>query len=154
LYDFFNLILFTGPRATRGYNVAMLKSTDGGTTWSGPTIVSPLLSVGVSDPNNIDPRTNTAPAPLRTGDVTPEPAIDASTGQLFVVWQDARFSGGGFDEVAISTSSDGGVTWSSAKRLNTPTGHPAFTPTVAVNSNHVFGVTYYQWDAATSSGSE
>jgi Neuraminidase (sialidase) len=154
LYDFFNLILSTGPNAARGLNVALMTSTDGGASWSGPTIVSTLQSVGVSDPNNVDPRSNAAPAPLRTGDLTPEPAIDPQTGQLYVVWQDARFSGGSFDEVAISTSTDGGHTWSNVKRVNTPTGHAAFTPAVAVNSAHAVGVTYYQWDSDTSLGSE
>jgi hypothetical protein len=154
LYDFFALLLSTGPKAARGQQVAMISSTDGGNTWSGPTIVSSLLSVGVSDPNNLDPRTGAAPAPLRTGDITPEPAIDPATGQLYVVWQDARFSGGSFDEVAISTSTNGGHTWSAPKRVNTPTNHPAFTPSVAVNSAHTVGVTYYQWDTDTASGSE
>src|SRR6266496_509409 len=46
LYDFFDLILSTGPNAARGQNVALLTSTNGGASWSGPTIVSPLLSVG------------------------------------------------------------------------------------------------------------
>jgi hypothetical protein len=154
LYDFFNVILSTGPNAARGQSVAFISSTDGGDSWSAPTIVSSLLSVGVSDPNNVDPRSNAAPAPLRTGDLTPEPAIDPQTGQLYVVWEDARFSGGSFDEVAISTSADGGQTWSKVKRVNTPTGHPAFTPSVVVNSARTVGVTYYQWDSDTSLGSE
>src|SRR5205823_8452508 len=128
LYDFFDLILSTGSKAQRGLNVAVLTSSDGGDTWSGPTIVAPLLSVGVSDPNNIDPRTGAAPVPLRTGDITPEPAIDPLTGQLYVVWQDARFNGGTFDAVAISSSMNGGKTWSEPKRVNAPTVHPAFTP--------------------------
>jgi hypothetical protein len=154
LYDFFDLILSTGPKAPRGTNVAFLSSTDGGNTWSGPTIVSSLLTVGVSDPNNVDPRTNTAPVSLRTGDLTPEPAIDPLTGQLYVVWQDSRFNGGSFDEVAISTSTNGGKTWSAPKRVNSPSGHAAFTPSVAVNSAHTVGVSYYQWEVSTSLGSE
>src|SRR5205814_3580270 len=140
--------------AARGQSVAFITSIDGGDSWSAPTIVSSLLSVGVSDPNNVDPRSNAAPAPLRTGDLTPEPAIDRQTGQLYVVWQDARFSGGSFDEVALSTSSDSGHTWSTVKRVNTPTGHAAFTPAVAVNSAHAVGITYYQWDSDTSLASE
>jgi hypothetical protein len=153
LYDFFALLKNTGPRSGRGASVAMLRSTDGGDTWSGPTIVSSLQSVGVSDPANVDPRTNTAPAPIRTGDITPEPAIDPGTGQLYVVWQDSRFSGGARDEVAISTSVGGGAHWTTPKRVNTDNGQPAFTPTVGVNSAHTVGVTYYQW-TGTSVGSE
>ena len=34
----------------------------------------------------------------------PEPAIDPQTGDLYVVWQDSRFSG--HDEIAIATSGE------------------------------------------------
>jgi hypothetical protein len=43
----------------------------------------------------------------------------------------------------ISTSKDGGKTWTTPKVISTVTGRPAFTPTVAVNSAGVVGVTYY-----------
>jgi hypothetical protein len=139
LYDFFNLIVGTGSNATKvhGNNVAFIKSTDGGDTWSAPGVISTLGTVFVSDPNTGQS--------IRTGDIIPEPAIDPATGQLYVVWQDARFTGGEFDQVAISTSSDGGHTWSSPGRVNTPTGSPAFTPSVHVNSTGVVGVTYYDF---------
>lgn len=139
LYDFFDLILNSGPNGSsklHGTNVAFAKSTDAGTSWSAPQIVSNLGSVGVTDPNT--------GAPIRTGDIIPEPAIDPATGQLYVVWQDARFSGGRYDEVAISTSSDGGATWSAPSRVNTPHGVPAFTPSVRVADGKV-GVTYYDF---------
>ncbi|HEV8636172.1 MAG TPA: sialidase family protein [Chloroflexota bacterium] len=155
LYNFFNQIFNTGsnaggnPGGAHGFNVAFQKSTDGGDHWSPPRIIAPLLSVGVADPNNVDPRTNEPPAPLRTGDILPAPSIDPATGDLYVVWQDARFSG--HDEIVISTSGDGGATWTAPKRVSTPTGQPAFTASVAVSSGAV-GVTYYQL-GATSPGS-
>jgi hypothetical protein len=140
LYDFFGLVLGTGPNGPgrlHGLNVAFVKSTDGGATWTAPRIVAKLGSVGVTDPNT--------GAPVRTGDVIPEPAIDPTTGQLYVVWQDARFSGGAYDEVAISTSFNGGATWTAPTRVNTPTGRPAFTPSVRVNATGTVGVTYYDF---------
>ncbi|WP_422933337.1 hypothetical protein [Sinomonas sp. P47F7] len=140
LFDFFNLILGSGPNgpgSLHGNNVAFVKSTDGGATWSVPHIIAELNTVGVTDPNT--------GAVIRTGDIIPEPAIDPSTGQLYVVWQDARFSGFAFDQVAISTSSNGGTTWSAPARVNTPTGKPAFTPSVRVNSSGTVGVTYYDF---------
>jgi hypothetical protein len=155
LYDVFDQIFSTGsnaggtPNGRHGFNVAVQKSTDGGDSWSQPQLISPLLSVGVADPNNVDPRTNKAPAPLRTGDIIPAPAID-SRGILYVVWQDSRFSG--FDEIVISASLDGGATWSLPKRVNSPTGQPAFTASVAVSSNGTIGVSYYQL-SPTSLGS-
>ncbi len=140
LYDFFDLIISTGPNGTssqHGYNVAFVKSTDGGATWTAPQIISQLLTVFVSDPNT--------GASIRTGDIIPEPAIDPATGKLYVVWQDSRFNGGNYDEVALSSSSDGGATWTAPIRVNTPAGRPAFTPMVSVSSNGTVGVTYYDF---------
>src|SRR5205807_474051 len=82
-----------------------------------------------------------------------EPAIDPSNGQLYLVWEDGRFSGGSHDDIVITTSSDGGTTWSTPKQVSHPNGQFAFTPNVAVASDHTVGVTYYQW-LPTSPGSE
>jgi hypothetical protein len=143
LYDFFDAINGSGGNASgrHGFNVAFQKSMDGGNTWTSPQIISKLGTVFVTDPNTGQQ--------IRTGDIIPEPAIDPATGQLYVVWQDARFSGGKFDQVAISTSVDGGATWSTPVRVNTPEGQPAFTATVAVNSDHTVGVTYYDFRELT-----
>jgi hypothetical protein len=146
LYDFFNLIQnASNARGHRGYNVAFVKSTDGGRTWTRPRVVASMQTVGVSDPANLDPDTNTPPAPSRTGDINPEPAINPTTGQLYVVWQDARFNGLRNDEVVISTSSNGGASWSPPKLVNTHTGQPAYDPSVYVNASGVVGVSYFQW---------
>ncbi len=140
LYDFFNLIISPNNRHL-GFNsnVAFVKSTDGGNTWTKPQIISKLGTVFVSDPN-------TGQA-IRTGDIIPESAIDPATGQLYVVWQDARFNGGHFDEVALSTSTNGGATWSTPIQVNTntPSNRPGFTPMVHVNSVGTVGVTYYDF---------
>lgn len=154
LYDFFDLIQnFSNAGGNRGTSVAFIKSTDGGTTWSGPSVVAPLESVGVHDANNLNPYRNAPPAPSRTGDIIPEPAINPSTGQLYVVWQDARFNGFHNDEVVISTSDDGGAQWSAPERVNTPTGQPAYDPSVYVNSSGQLAVAYFQW-GTTISGNE
>ena len=163
LYNFFNQIYNTGsnaggnPGGAKRNNVAFQKSMNQGDIWTGPQLISSLQTVGVFDPNNVDPRTNKPPAPQRTGDILPMPAIDPQTGDLYVVWQDARFSG--HDEVVISTSRDGGATWSAPKRVSSPTGQPAFTAAAAVLDSGTagvpgkVGVSYYQF-SATSPGSE
>ncbi len=141
LYDFFDLILHpTGME----FNVAFVKSTDGGTTWTLPQIISSLGTVFVTDPN-------TGQA-IRTGDIIPEPAIDPASGQLYVVWQDARFTDGQFDEVALATSTNGGATWSTPIRVNTntPNNRPGFTPTVKVNAAGTVGVTFYDFRNLTT----
>jgi hypothetical protein len=154
LYDFFNLIQNTSnAHNQRGNSVAFVTSTDGGATWSKPTIVAALQTVGVSDPNNLDPATNAPPAPSRTGDIIPEPAINPTTGQLYVVWQDARWNGFANDEVAISTSSDRGATWSAAQPVNVHTGQSAYDPSISVSGAGIVAVSYLQW-ATTISGNE
>ncbi|MFC7487474.1 hypothetical protein ACOCJ7_16985 [Knoellia sp. CPCC 206453] len=154
LYDFFNLIQnASNAGGHRGYNVAYVKSTDGGATWTKPMVIAAIDTVGVSDPNNLNPYTNAPPAPSRTGDIIPEPAINPNTGQLYVVWQDARFNNHASDEVVISTSNDFGATWSKPELVNAHTGQPAYDPSVYVNDAGVVGVSYLQW-ATTISGNE
>ncbi|GAC1347711.1 MAG: hypothetical protein NVSMB27_13720 [Ktedonobacteraceae bacterium] len=99
LYDFFDLILHPTGVA---FHVAYVKSTDGGNTWTQPQIISKLGTAFVTDPNTGQS--------IRTGDIIPEPTIDPASGQLYVVWQDAGFTKGKFDEVALSSSTDGGAT--------------------------------------------
>lgn len=137
LYDFANWIIQPNTRHGERDQLAFVKSTDGGATWSAPTAVTNLDDVPVTDPNT--------GAPIRTGDIIPEFAIDARTGTLYAVWQDADFSGGVFDEVAFSSSADGGATWTTPKRISTPTGRPAFTPQITVNAAGTIGVTYYDF---------
>ena len=144
LYNFFDLIVSTGSNSnkTRGYNVAFIKSNDGGTTWTAPQTIASLQSVGVTDPNT--------GATIRTGDIIPEPAIDPASGNLYIVWQDSRFNGGHYDEIASSSSSDKGATWTAPKQVNTPSGRPAFTAVVHVNSAGTVGVAYYDFRYLTN----
>lgn len=135
LYDFFDLI--SPPFTKAAGKVAFIKSTDDGATWTKPQIIAGLETVPVTDPNTGQV--------VRTGDIIPEPAIDPATGQLYVVWQDSRFNGGQYDEIAMSTSTDGGRTWSAPIRVNTPSGKPAFNPSVHVNSAGTVAVTYYDF---------
>lgn len=125
LYDFFDYITADGSS-----HLGFVTSTDRGDHWTKPTIFQDLRSVGVPH--------------VRTGDIIPIPTIDRETGSLYIVWQDSRFSGGKYDEIAISRSTDGGRHWSEPQRVNQPTGQSAFTATVAVNSDGKVGVTYYQ----------
>jgi hypothetical protein len=139
LYDFFERFQTTGsPKFTpRGISVGFVSSSDGGTTWSKPTVVSNQQTVDDFAPNT--------GALLRTGAGLPSTAIDARNGDLYVVWEDARFTGGTVNQVVISSSSDGGNTWSSPAVVSNPSSKPAFTPTVAVNAAGTVGVTYYDF---------
>ena len=135
LYNFFNWIKGANTENPQFF-VAVQKSQNGGKTWSRSKIISPFNSVGVKDPV-------TDKVIRGGGDALPEVAINQRTGELFVVWQSAMFSGGKFDEIAISRSSDRGKTWSTPTRVNPALGRAAFTPMVQVNQNGIVGVSYY-----------
>jgi hypothetical protein len=104
-------------------------STDGGDTWSAPVAVAGIT---------------VAPVPgSRTGDGLPGAAIDPATGNVFVVWQDQRFTPG-TDQILLSTSADGRSRWSSPRRISDgPDNAPNFTPAVAVDNLGHVAVSYY-----------
>src|SRR6266516_4593827 len=139
LYDFFEQFQTTGsPKFTpRGLSVSFISSSDGGSTWSKPKVVSNQQTVDDFAPNT--------GALLRTGAGLPSVAIDVSNGDLYVVWEDARFTGETVNQVVISTSIDGGAHWSGPAVASNPSSKPAFTPAVSVNSRGTVGVTYYDF---------
>lgn len=119
---------------TLSSRVTVMRSTDRGATWSAPIHVADLLAVGARDPHT--------GAAVRDGSIIPAIAA-APNGDVYVVWQDSRFSGGGLDGIAISRSTDGGLNWSTPTRVNAIATVAAFTPSVHVNRDGVVGVTYY-----------
>jgi photosystem II stability/assembly factor-like uncharacterized protein len=120
-----------GPQRSR---VGIVRSFDRGATWSAPIYVADLLAVGTRDPES--------GANIREGSIIPSIAA-SPLGDVYVVWQDARFSGGAFDAIALSRSIDNGTTWSAPIRVNALANVPAFTPSVHVNRHGVLGVSYY-----------
>jgi hypothetical protein len=123
----------------QGGTVAALRSTNRGTSWSGPITISPLGTVGVTDPRDGHD--------VRTGDIIPEIASDERGGhdEVYAVWQDARFNGFQRDQVAFSRSTDGGRTWSTPVRISTHNETQAFTPAIRVDAQGNIGVTYYDF---------
>jgi hypothetical protein len=132
----------------RGGFVRVLRSTDRGSTWSGPFDVGRLGTIGVTDPQTGDP--------VRAGDIIPDIAVDPTNGRLYAVWQDASLNAGAADAIAFSQSLDGGVTWSTPVKVNkTPTGIPAgnqqaFTASVDVTATGAVVVTYYDFRSNTA----
>jgi len=121
--------------ASRGLDVAVMRSADHGASWSKPVAVSRLIDRPVRTPGD--------GLPLRTGDSLPDLAIDRRTGAVYVVWQDAV---SGTPAIRLAKSVDGGRTWSAPQKVSgSPTGIPAFTAAVDVNDDGAVAVTYYDF---------
>lgn len=138
LYNFYNSIQYTDATATAIVFIRyeMVRSTDGGRTWSRPVVIAPDTGVQVVNPNNPTQL-------LRTGVNLPSAAIDPRTGDLYMAYEGTDFTGGRFNQIQLVHSGDGGRTWDRPVRVNRPAGVPAFTPMVAVTRDGDVGVTYY-----------
>ncbi len=133
LVDLFNEI-DTPPGGSASSHLKAITSADKGTTWSShPVAVADMLGVGTVDPNGGNVRDSVLLFSVAVG----------PTGTIYVVWQDARFSSGDHDGVALSASSDKGATWSAPVEVNGDTAVQAFDPTVNVSAAGVVAVTYY-----------
>lgn len=112
-----------------------ISSTDQGVTWSAPVRIDMADDIGVID--------------VKTGEAVREGvanlAMNPTTGQLYFVWADARFSGGLRNGIAFSTSTDGGLTWSTAVQVNKAPGVQAFAPGIAVTPSGRIAITYYDF---------
>jgi hypothetical protein len=143
LIDGFDLITNKGGKGhnQRSTNsVAVIRSTNGGASWSAPIIVAPEQVAPVS----------IAGHPVRSSDILPEFAVGPE-GHLYAVWQDARFSPTGTSKIAFSTSTDGGLTWSTPIRADQSVGDtPAFVPSIHASSDGTVGLSYYDLEPATS----
>ena len=130
-----------GANGTLAASIRVIRSTDRGVSWSAPVKVNDLLAVGARDP--------VTRLPIRDGSIIPEIAV-APNGNVLVVWQDARFSGGTFDGIALSRSTDGGSTWSAPLQVNSARSVAAFTPTVRARADGTIGVSYYDLRSDTA----
>ncbi len=132
----FNLIRNVGANTNRGFTAAVMRSTDKGETWSAPIEIDRMITDGVTDPADGHP--------VRTGDLIPQIAVDDESGALYVVWQDDRFTGE--EQIAFSSSTDGGLSWSATRRISTVGGvNQAFTPTVRVADDGTVAVQHYDF---------
>jgi len=134
LVDAFDLITMASSK-TPQTSIAVIRSTDGGDTWSAPIIVAPAAPVNIT--KDLYPNLG-----IRDGAPLPSIAADPDSGAVYIVWEDASFSGD-HDGIAIARSFDGGVTWAPPVEVNGAPDAAAFTPAVAVASDRTVGVFYY-----------
>ena len=136
-------------------------STDGGQTWGGDHAVTgaPVVPVGALDEEGHD-------LVLRgSGAVSPEAAVEVNNfpvmavspsdpDTVYVVWNDGRWDSdfqiyghpGKHADIAFSSSTDGGLTWSAPVRVNDDqlaNGVDQFMPAVAVAPDGTIGISWY-----------
>jgi hypothetical protein len=136
--------------------VAIQRSEDRGRTWSDPIVVDVLFGSAAQGQGVIDPTDN---APVRTGDILPEVGADPRRGSetLHIAWQDIRFTLAAplpyvNDQIVISSSTDGGLSWSDPRRVSENKLTQAFTGSVEVDERGAVGVTYYDFTNDTEGG--
>jgi hypothetical protein len=149
LVDAFVEFHFDSSTNTSSYLLDAMRSSDGGLTWSQPVVAAQEMPFGPFDPFNGDA--------VRSAGVLPEVAADPSSGNLYAVWEDGRFSPLAFgtrayDSIAFSMSTDGGLTWSSPMAINQtpanlsePVDRQAMNPSIAVGADGTVAVTYYDF---------
>jgi hypothetical protein len=143
LLDFFDeFFIHKNSDKQRGESMSVIRSTDKGVTWSKQsTVIAPSREIGAFDPDT--------GRRIRAEGGLPEVAIDRASGAIYVVWQDASFSG--VDEIAFSKSTDNGQTWSMPIKVNqtprssTAADQQAFVAGVHVTPNGTVAVTYYDF---------
>jgi hypothetical protein len=128
-------VLFRGSGVqpnTNGVFMTVLRSRDAGRTWSGPTKVAPLGTIGTYNPDD--------GSPLRVGDYLPDIAVDMNSGAAYIVWSDAQ--GGPVNHVVLSRSTDGGRHWSTPVPVSDPAVE-SFNHAVEVTQSGSVAVLYY-----------
>jgi hypothetical protein len=117
-----------GSLSGANLSIFFAKSTDGGLSFSPKKKLARIQAAGVAN--------------LRAGAMLPSMAVDPTTGDLYVAWADARWTG--VDQATIMISRDKGATWSDPARVTDgPSNAPAFTVSVAANAQRGVAVSYY-----------
>jgi hypothetical protein len=120
-------------------SIAVLRSPDRGGSWLAPVPVAEARFVGA-----VDTKSGIG---IRSGSVVASIAADSTRAIgsiVYIAWEDARFSGGDHDGIALSKSIDGGASWSAPVQVNKQApAAQAFTPVVAVGDGGRLGVSFF-----------
>jgi hypothetical protein len=128
------------PDGTYDVSWRSIRSADHGETWSAPVVVAAAKAAGTKEPGG---------KAVRDGHNIVGQLAAGPRGELRAVWQGSQFAGD-HDGTVLATSTDGGASWSTPVPVGSSPAQQ-FMPAVAVNSDGVVGVTYYQLDSTGTS---
>jgi hypothetical protein len=131
----------------------VVKSTDGGATWSTPVRASDILSDGNSDyPVNVQGRQTLSNSQFRVNSAG-NLAIDPSSGALYVTWSDNRngTAASTNTDAFVARSLDGGATWSGPITVSSAA-NDQFYPWAAIAPDGTLEISYFDrtYDPANS----
>lgn len=132
----------------------VVKSSDGGVTWSPPVRASDIIHDGVNDyPINVVGRQTLSNSQFRVNSAG-SLCVDSASGALFVVWSDNR-AGTATNtntNVFMSTSTDAAVTWSRRPQTISSAPNDQFFPWCAVAPDGTLNVSFMDrsYDPANS----
>src|SRR5262249_39950863 len=120
--------VWTRFRANGLQDLMFSQSNNGGATWTAARRVLQLHLRGIQG--------------IRSGSEIVSAAIDRTSGTIYVVWADGRFTARA--QIALTSSSNSGRTWSAPRRVSVgPNSIAHFTPAVEINGNGTVGVVFY-----------
>jgi len=136
-----NVYVFgVGARGGQSFQM-MYKSTDGGAHFTGPTLIAPVVEPGVFDP--VLGRPNMDGIAGARVDLAGGPSVDIANGaptgsdatdQIVMTWADGR-AGLDHEQLMLTTSRDGGASWSTPTAVPLMPGDRPFYTAPAISPN-------------------
>jgi hypothetical protein len=123
-----------GPAAS----LVFLRSDDAGTTWSPERTVASFTRLTAYRSTRIRLGDR---HPIVTAQDIIHGVVDSASRRFFVAFADARHTGGKHLQVSVTSSADGGETWTTPLRVSPPMTAHAWLPSIAV-SGRTLGVSY------------
>lgn len=137
LIDFADYATGSGNQGSNHDWKAVFRSTDHGLTWTPKPVT-------IANVEEVAHRIPDGSFRVRAGG--DDIAVDRVSGALYAVWTDGRFNDGAHNDIVLSRSTDGGLTWSAPVKVSgNPSGVDAHTPSVEVNAAGQVAVTWYDY---------